>query len=113
MLGLSPSLTLLCGLAVPPLLWFTRRFQLRVLAAERASREAVGSVNTALVETLGGAEVISAFGQTEFFERRFLGALQATQSAYLAATRYSAVSSEERRVGTAGFSHCTPRWSPY
>src|SRR3546814_9943941 len=60
MLVLSPSLTLLCGLAVPPLLWFTRRFQLRVLAAERASREAVGSVNTALVETLGGAEVIRA-----------------------------------------------------
>src|SRR3546814_4409880 len=81
MLVLSPSLTLLCGLAVPPLLWFTRRFQLRVLAAERASREAVGSVNTALVETLGGAEVIRAFGQTEFFERRFLGALQATQYA--------------------------------
>src|SRR3546814_19383245 len=52
MLVLSPSLTLLCGLAVPPLLCFTRRFQLRVLAAERASREAVGSVNTALVETL-------------------------------------------------------------
>src|SRR3546814_20148858 len=69
-LVLSPSLTLLCGLAVPPLLWFTRRFQLRVLAAERASREAVGSVNTPLVETRGGAEVIRASGQTRSAERR-------------------------------------------
>jgi ATP-binding cassette subfamily B multidrug efflux pump len=91
MLVLSPALTLLCGLAVPPLLWFTRWFQVRVLAAERASRAAVGGVNTALVETLGGAEVIRAFGQTGFFEHRFRGALQATQDAYLAATRYSAI----------------------
>lgn len=62
-----------------------------MLAAERASRAAVGGVNTALVETLGGAEVIRAFGRTAFFEHRFRGALQATQRAYLAAMRYSAI----------------------
>ena len=91
MFVLSPALTLLAALAVPPLLWFTRWFQRRVLAAERTQRRAVGALNTALAETLGGAEVIRAFGRMKHFERRFRGALQATLNAYLEATRYAAV----------------------
>ena len=91
MLLLSPTLTLLAALAVPPLLWFTRWFQRRVLAAERAQRRAVGELNTTLAETLGGAEVIRAFGRQNYFTQRFRGALQATLDAYLEATRYAAV----------------------
>jgi len=91
MLLLSPTLTLLAALAVPPLLWCTRWFQRRVLAAERAQRRAVGELNTALAETLGGAEVIHAFGREHYFVQRFRGALQATLDAYLEATRYAAI----------------------
>lgn len=90
MILLSPTLTLLAGLALPPLLWFTRWFQLRVLAAERANRQAVGALNTALAETLGGAETIRAFGREAFFEHRFRSAVQATLNAYVEAARYSA-----------------------
>lgn len=90
MLLLSPALTILAALAVPPLLWFTRWFQRRVLAAERAQRRAVGELNTTLAETLGGAEVIRAFGRETYFAQRFRGALQATLDAYLEATRYAA-----------------------
>lgn len=86
---LSPALALLAGLALPPLLWFTRWFQRRVQAAERASRQAVGSLNTALVETLGGAEVIRAFGRERFFERRFRDTAQAMLNAYVEGARYS------------------------
>jgi len=91
MLLLSPALTLLAALAVPPLLGFTRWFQRRVRVAERDSRRALGAVNTVLAETLGGVEVIRAFGRAGYFERRFHAALQATQQAYVDATRYSAV----------------------
>ena len=87
---LSPTLTLLAALAVPPLLGFTRWFQCRVLAAERANRRAVAEVNTALAETLGGAEIIRAFGRAGYFGRRFGAALQATLNAYLQATRFAA-----------------------
>lgn len=91
MLLLSPTLTLLAALALPPLLWFTRWFQRRVLAAERFQRRAVGELNTTLEETLSGAEVIRAFGRENCFAQRFRGALQATLKAYLEATRYAAI----------------------
>lgn len=90
MFFLSPALTLLAALAVPPLLGFTRWFQRRVLAAERDNRRAVAEVNTALAETLAGAEVVRAFGRADYFGRRFGAALQATLNAYLQATRYAA-----------------------
>lgn len=88
---LSPALTLLAALIVPPLLWFTRWFERRVLTAERANRRAVGAVNTVLAEALAGAEAIRAFGRAGFFEWRFRLALQATLKAYIDATRYAAL----------------------
>lgn len=88
---LSPELTMLSALTLVPVVGLTRWFQRRVLRAERASRQAIGSLNTVLAETLGGAEVVRAFGREAFFERRFGGAVQASLDSYVQATRYSAV----------------------
>ncbi len=91
MLVLSPALTLIAALSVPPLLALTSVIQRRVLRAERANRRAVGALNTELQQTLGGAEMIRAFGQAEFFSLRFRARLQDTLNAYVSASRYSAV----------------------
>ncbi len=91
MVLLSPKLTMLSVLTLVPLVGLTWWFQRRVLQAERTSRKAIGSLNTVLAETLGGAEVIRAFGREAFFERRFSGAVQTSLDAYVQATRYSAI----------------------
>ncbi len=91
MLWLSPALTLVAMLTIPPLLWFTHVIQVRVLAAERANRRAIGVLNNVLQETLSGAEVIRAFGRARYFAVQFRGALQGTLNAYLDATRYASI----------------------
>ena len=88
---LSPPLTLIALLVVPPLLIITRWFQVRVRAAERRNRRAVGLLNTHLQETLGGVEVIRAFGREATFIARFRLALREALAAYNRATVYSAV----------------------
>ena len=45
LLVLSPSLTAVAALVVPPVYLVTRTFRNRVRAAQRASRQAVGAVN--------------------------------------------------------------------
>lgn len=77
MLYLSPGLTLVALLVMPPLAYITRRFQVRVRQAERDTRAATGVLNTHLQETLSGAEVIRAFGRDGAFVRRFRLALHA------------------------------------
>jgi ATP-binding cassette subfamily B protein len=91
MVALSPQLTLVAVLAVPPLVVITRAFQLRVRAAERRNRRAVGLLNTHLQETLGGVEVIRAFGREATFVARFRLALREALAAFNRATVYSAV----------------------
>jgi len=91
MLALSRPLTLVALLVVPPLAIITRVFQVRVRSAERANRRAVGLLNTHLQETLGGIEVIRAFGREATFVARFRLALRAALAASNRATVYSAL----------------------
>jgi ATP-binding cassette subfamily B multidrug efflux pump len=88
---LSPPLTLIALLVVPPLVIITRWFQVRVRAAERRNRRAVGLLNTHLQETLGGVEVIRVFGREATFIARFRLALREALAAFNRATVYSAV----------------------
>src|SRR6266545_1310438 len=88
---LSTTLTLVAIVVIPPLVAVTRLFQVRVRAAERENRRAVGLLNTHLQETLGGAEVIRAFGRVDTFVARFRRALRESLAAYNRATVYSAI----------------------
>ncbi len=90
MVALSPPLALLAMLVVPPLLIITRLFQVRVRDAERRNRRAVGALTTHLQETLGGVEVIRAFGREHVFVARFRQALRDTLAAFNQATLYNA-----------------------
>ncbi|HJZ47574.1 MAG TPA: ABC transporter ATP-binding protein, partial [Roseiflexaceae bacterium] len=91
MILLSRPLSLIALLVVPPLAIITRIFQVRVRAAERRNRRAVGLLNTHLQETLGGVEVIRAFGREATFIARFRMALREALAAFNRATVYSAV----------------------
>lgn len=91
MLLLSPLLTLISALVVPPLLFVTNSFRLRIRQAERNNRQAVGSMNTHLQEILGGLEVIRAFGREPAFAARFRRILKQTLDAFNQAALYSAL----------------------
>jgi ATP-binding cassette subfamily B protein len=88
---LSPTLTLVALLVVPPLLGITRLFQVRVRAAERDNRRAVGRLNTDLQETLSGVDVIRAFGREATFIARFRSALRESLATSNRATVYNAL----------------------
>jgi ATP-binding cassette subfamily B multidrug efflux pump len=88
---LSPILTLVALLVVPPLLGITRLFQVRVRAAERDNRRAIGRLNTDLQETLSGVDVIRAFGRATIFVARFRAGLRESLAASNRATVYSAL----------------------
>lgn len=91
MIILSPLLSLISALVVPPLLWVTNNFRMRIREAERRNRLAVGLMNTHLQETLGGLEVIRAFGREPAFAARFRRILKQTLDAYNQAAKYSAL----------------------
>jgi len=91
MLLLSVPLTLVALVTVPPLVAITRFFQLRVRAAERDTRRAVGLLNTHLQETIGGVDVIRAFGREETFTARFRLALRTALLATNRSTLYSSL----------------------
>jgi ATP-binding cassette subfamily B multidrug efflux pump len=91
MLLLSVPLTLVALLTVPPLVLLTRFFQVRVRAAERANRRAVGLLNTHLQETIGGAEVVHAFGREATFVARCRLALRDALLASNRSTRYASL----------------------
>jgi ATP-binding cassette subfamily B protein len=91
MIILSPLLALISALVVPPLLWVTNSFRKRMRDAGRRNRQAVGSMNTHLQETLGGLEVIRAFGREPAFAARFRRILKQTLDAYNQAAKYSAL----------------------
>jgi ABC-type multidrug transport system fused ATPase/permease subunit len=90
MVLLSPALTVVAMLSVPPLVVITRLFQRRTRDAERAHRTAVGLLNTHVQETLAGVEVIRAFGREQQFVIRFRVALQQALAAFNRATVYVA-----------------------
>jgi ATP-binding cassette subfamily B protein len=82
MIALSPTLALISVFVVPPLLWITHAFRLRIRDAERKNRIAVGLLNTHLQETFGGVEVIRAFGREPVIVARFRRVLEKTLKAY-------------------------------
>lgn len=101
MVALSPPLALVSALALLPLLGLTRLFQVRVRSAERDNRRAVGLLNSHLQESLGGVEVIRAFGREAAFVARFRQALRAMLAAFNRATAYSAAYSPAMAIITA------------
>ncbi|UCC64691.1 MAG: ABC transporter ATP-binding protein, partial [Anaerolineae bacterium] len=82
MAGLSPRLSLLALLLIPPLALVTRFFQVHIRDAERERRRAIGLLNAHLEETLSGVEVVRAFGQEDAFVARFRQALRQTVRSY-------------------------------
>jgi ATP-binding cassette subfamily B protein len=82
MVTLSPALSVIAALIVPPLAVLTRVFQLRVRGAEGRHREAIGHLNAHLQEMLSGNEVIRSFGREEYFARRFRRVLDAVLAAF-------------------------------
>jgi ATP-binding cassette subfamily B protein len=89
MIILSPVLSLAAALVLPPLVIITRFFQVHIREAERATRRAVGEMNTHLQETLRGVEVIQAFKRESRFVARFRRVLQRVLQAANRSTIYS------------------------
>ena len=91
MLALSLPLTLVAALVVPPLLAITRFLQVRVRAAERDNRIAVGLINARLQENLRSIEVVRAFGREPEFVAAFRQVLHRGLAATNRSTMFSAV----------------------
>ncbi|MHB1928056.1 MAG: ABC transporter ATP-binding protein [Acidimicrobiales bacterium] len=91
MVAISPLLSAVSVLVVPPLAAASRWLQVRVRDAERRTRVAVGGLNTQLSETVGGAETIRAFGRQASFVDRFRRALVETLVSQERSVRYNAL----------------------
>jgi len=90
MLVLSPALTAVSLLVVPPVALITGYLRRRIRDAERATRSAVGTLNTQLHEDLTAIEVIRAFGRQGTFANRFRRALVTWLTAVNRSTYYNA-----------------------
>ena len=82
MVVLSPGLTAVAALSLPPLVMMTRFMRRRVREAQRANRAALGRLASELEETMAGAEVVRAFGREEAFAERFRAVLGDTLAAF-------------------------------
>ena len=91
MLILSPALTLVAALVAPPLVITLRFLQVRVRQSERATRIAIGALTARLQESLGGIEVIRAFGRESEAVGGFRQVLSGALAASNRATRFSAL----------------------
>ncbi|MBU6495334.1 MAG: ABC transporter ATP-binding protein/permease [Acidobacteria bacterium] len=78
MLTLSPGLTLVAAVSVPPVFAGARFLQRRVRDAERATRRAIARLNVDMAETLGGRETVLAFARADAFSQRFRRSLDNT-----------------------------------
>jgi ATP-binding cassette subfamily B protein len=87
---LSPTLTALALLVIPPLALLTGYLRRRIRDAERATRTAVATLNTQLQEDLSAVEVIRAFGRQDAFADRFRRALTRWLAAANRSTFYNA-----------------------
>ena len=90
MLVLSPMLTLVAAIVMPPLLVIVRFLQVHVRDAERETRLAIGRLNVELAEVVGGVETLRAFGREETFVARFRRALRRTLTAQAQSVKYNA-----------------------
>jgi ATP-binding cassette subfamily B protein len=91
MIVLSPTLSAVSFVVLPPLVLASRWLQRRVRASERATRVAVGELNAQLSESVGGRETIRAFDRTETFVARFRAALARTLVAQETSVRYGSL----------------------
>lgn len=89
MLILSPALTLVAAVVIPPLALLTRYLRRRIRDAERATRRAVGATASQVQEDLAGVTVIRAFGRQAQFGARFRVTLSGWLSATNTSTRYN------------------------
>src|SRR5215472_48012 len=90
MIVLSPLLSLVALVALPPLVFITRYLQVRVRAAERATRVAIGEVNIELAEDVAAVETLRAFGREASFVDRFRATLHRTLLAQKSSVKYNA-----------------------
>lgn len=90
MVAISPVLSAVSLLVIPPLALASRWLQVRVRRAERATRTAIGGLNIQLSETVGGSETIRAFGREATFAARFRDGLRRTLRAQESSVRYNA-----------------------
>ena len=90
MVAISPLLSAVSLVVIPPLALASRWLQLRVRRAERHTRVAIGGLNTQLSETVGGSETIRAFSREETFAARFGTGLRQTLRAQESSVRYNA-----------------------
>ena len=90
MIVLSPALTAVCLLVVPPVALITGYLRRRIRDAERANRTAVAALNGQLHENLTAMEVIRAFGRQDTFADRFRRALTTWLTAVNRSTYYNA-----------------------
>jgi ATP-binding cassette, subfamily B, multidrug efflux pump len=90
MMAISPLLTAVSLVVIPPLALASRWLQVRVRDAERQTRVAIGGLNTQLSETVGGSETIRSFGREATFAARFRAGLRRTLMAQEASVRYNA-----------------------
>lgn len=90
MVVLSPALSLVALIALPPLVVITRYLQVRVRAAERATRVAIGDVNIELAEDVGAVETLRAFGREAPFIDRFRSSLHRALLAQKSSVLYNA-----------------------
>ena len=90
MVAISPVLSAVSIVVIPPLALASRWLQVRVRDAERRTRAAIGGLNTQLSETVGGSETIRAFSREAAFVARFRAGLRQTLAAQEASVRYNA-----------------------
>lgn len=90
MLILSPLLTIVVIVALPPIVLVTRFLRRRVRDAERRTRLAVGDANSQLAEDLTAVDVIRAFGKEAIFANRLRKILHAWLRAANRSVFYSA-----------------------
>ncbi len=91
MLILSPVLTAVAALVLPPLYALTSVLRGRIREAERATRSAVGGLNIDLQEDLTGVDVIRAYGRQAAFAAQFRDTLTRLLAASNLSTRFNAV----------------------
>jgi ATP-binding cassette, subfamily B, multidrug efflux pump len=91
MVALSPPLAAVSALVVPLLLWITNWFRRNIRDAERKNRLAIGQMNSDLQETLGGVEVIRAFGREWVFVARFRRTMLKVLLAFNRSTLFSSL----------------------
>ena len=82
MVVLSPALTGLAALSLPPLVAMTRLMRRKVRDAQRANRAALGRLSAELDETLAGTEVVRAFRREDAFVERFRSVVGETLTAF-------------------------------